>query len=372
MGEIRDPVHGFILFDDRERELIDSPPVRRLKYIHQLALSYLIYPGATHTRFEHALGTMELASRAFDALARNSPNLVHEVFGDDDERRRWRATVRVAGLLHDVGHAPFSHAGDPLFTGEVRNHEEMTEKAILSEPIAGILRSTGSHRLDPQEVAFVSSGIGAPGSRAQLVAKELIAGDLGVDRMDYLRRDSQACGVSYGLYDLPRLVETLMLAETEAGEITLALEHGGLFAAEGLLTARYFMFSQVYFHDIRVAYDEHLMRFLQEHLPDGRYPGDLDDYLDWDDIKIITLLREHAADRHADAILTRQHYRKVYEFTPRELGTDLGLVDRVRARLEAEFGDDAFVQDSRKSSRSIRPRRGPDRRQRPSPNHRHS
>src|SRR4051794_14542885 len=111
MSEIRDSVHGFIYLDEVERLLIDSPAVQRLKYIHQLALSYLVYPGATHTRFEHALGTMELAGRAFDSIIRNSPDESRGVFGDESSQRRWRATIRAAALLHDIGHAPFSHAG---------------------------------------------------------------------------------------------------------------------------------------------------------------------------------------------------------------------------------------------------------------------
>lgn len=150
MPEIRDPIHGFIFFNDLERSLIDSRPVQRLKYVHQLALGYLVYPGATHTRFEHALGTMELAGRAFDAVRRNSPNLARQVFGDDGEQGRWKATLRAAGLLHDIGHAPFSHAGDDLL-GQARSHESIGRELILSEPIKGILTGVGTYRLDPEE-----------------------------------------------------------------------------------------------------------------------------------------------------------------------------------------------------------------------------
>ncbi|MCO6510645.1 MAG: HD domain-containing protein [Aridibacter famidurans] len=353
MSEIRDSLHGFIHLSDVERRLIDSPPMQRLKYVHQLALTYLIYPGATHSRFEHAIGTMELAGRAFDSIIRHSRGLASEVFGDDHEHGRWRATIRAAGLLHDVGHAPFSHAGDALFTGKFKNHEEMTAELIRSDPIAEILRSTGAFRLDPDEVAYVASGLGIANGQAQLVAKELIAGDLGVDRMDYLRRDSVMCGVSYGVFDLPRLVETLMLARNDDGQITLALEYGGMHAAEGLLTARFFMFSQVYFHDIRVAYDEHLIRFLKQHLPDGRYPDDPTSYLEWDDVKVLGLIREQGDDRNGAAITKRRHFRRVYELTPNDLRVDLELVDRIRDKIDAKFGEGAFVGDSRKSSKSL-------------------
>jgi hypothetical protein len=353
MAEIRDPIHGFIFFDERERALIDSPPVQRLKYVHQLGTGYLIYPGATHSRFEHALGTMELAGRAFDAICRNSADLAPRVFGDGDGQKRWRATVRVAGLLHDVGHAPFSHAADSLFTGSVMSHEEMTRQLVHSDKLADIIASKGNFRLDPREVAFVASGLGTPETEAELVCKELITGDLGVDRMDYLRRDSHMCGVSYGLYDLPRLVETLMLAETASGAHGLALEHGGMHAAEGLLTARYFMFSQVYYHDIRVVYDEHLLRFLRRHLPDGRYPDDVSAYQGWDDVRVLSLLREQRDDPDARAILSREHFRRVHEFARNDLGSDLSFADRIRERLESEFGEDIIVGDSQKSTRSL-------------------
>ena len=184
----------------------------------------------------------------------------------------------MAGLLHDVGHAPFSHAGDDLL-GPQRRHEDITRELILSDPIRRLLQTVGTFRLDPDEVAYVASGIGTPDSQAAIIAKGVITGDLGVDRMDYLRRDSYMCGVSYGNYDLPRLVETLMLARLDQGEPTLALELGGLNAAEGLLTARFFMFGQVYLHRVRDVYDGHLIRFLKETLPDGQYPSSLGRFL---------------------------------------------------------------------------------------------
>ena len=220
MPEIRDPIHGFIIYNDLERALIDSRPVQRLKYIHQLALGYLVYPGATHSRFEHSLGTMEMAGQAFEAILRNSPQLSYEVFGNDEEQKRWKATLRVAGLLHDIGHPPFSHAGDDLL-GEGRTHEAISRELIMNGEIADILAGFGTHRMNPGEVAYVASGQGEPPNEAALVAKEIITGDLGVDRMDYLRRDSHMCGVAYGLFDLPRLVTTLALARVSSETLNL-------------------------------------------------------------------------------------------------------------------------------------------------------
>ena len=115
--EIRDPVHGFIIIDTPERDVLDSPPVQRLRHIHQLAMEYLVYPGATHKRFEHALGVMELADRVYHVITRTDHlneqvrNLFQEI-GNEDQRRYWRRVVRMAALCHDIGHLPFSHAAE--------------------------------------------------------------------------------------------------------------------------------------------------------------------------------------------------------------------------------------------------------------------
>ena len=116
--EIRDPIHEFIKLDSDERDVLDSLPVQRLRNVHQLAMEYLVYPGATHKRFEHALGVMELAGRVFDTITRN--DLVHDeirrLFREDieseDQKRYWRRVLRMAALCHDIGHLPFSHAAE--------------------------------------------------------------------------------------------------------------------------------------------------------------------------------------------------------------------------------------------------------------------
>lgn len=298
---------------------------------------------------------MELAGRGFDSLIRNSPDEARRVFGDEDGQRRWRQTARVSGLLHDVGHAPFSHAGDDLFVGEVRSHEDMSVRLIRSGEIATILQSEGTFRMDPDEIARIAAGdfeLGAPQSEAELVVKELIAGDLGVDRMDYLRRDSHMCGVAYGIFDLPRLVSTLMLTKREDGSPRLAIESGGMHAGEGLITARYFMFSQVYFHAVRDVYDAHLLRFLRGHLEEGRYPSD-ETYLEWDDIRVFGLMRGDREDVDAAAILNRKHFRRVEELTIGQLRQDPDLPQKLTARFNETFGNRVIVRDSNKSAVSM-------------------
>lgn len=260
--------------------------------------------------------------------------------------------MRIAGLLHDIGHAPFSHAGDDLFDPGVRNHEEMTRRLIKSPAIADILPKAGSERVTADEVAYAASGIGTPDSAAATIAKEIIGGELGVDRMDYLQRDSQMRGVNYGLFDLARLIDTLTLSEdADTGAVKLALEYGGLYAAEGLLTARYFMFSQVYFHNVRGAYDSHLGRFLGRHLSGGTLPTDLDAYMDLDDVSLIHQMRgEVDRDRDAHAIVNRDHFKLAHELRANEIEIDHRLPNTVADFVRSEFEDRAFFRSSQKDT----------------------
>ena len=133
--EIRDPVHVFIRMDSDERRVLDSRPIQRLRHIHQLALSYLVYPGATHRRFEHSLGVMELAGRVFDVITRPE-NLRHDsvrgLIPKGDELPYWRRVLRMAALCHDVGHLPFSHAAEKELLPEGWDHERLTLEIIRS------------------------------------------------------------------------------------------------------------------------------------------------------------------------------------------------------------------------------------------------
>ena len=124
MLTLRDPIHGFIETDALEAALVDSRPLQRLRFIHQLGLTFLVYPGAEHSRFSHVLGAMSLAGRMLDALLRKSPGLLGA-----DERRRARRLVRLAALFHDAGHAPFSHSAEELFEGGI-DHEAMTARLL--------------------------------------------------------------------------------------------------------------------------------------------------------------------------------------------------------------------------------------------------
>lgn len=143
--ELRDGIHGFILFDQLEKRLIDSVPMQRLRCIHQLAMCYQVYPGATHMRFEHSLGVMEVATRIFERVfTRRLDDAVYRRLKEElepERKRYWWRVVRLAGMLHDVGHLPFSHAAEKALLPEGWNHERITAEILRNSEIASTLKN---------------------------------------------------------------------------------------------------------------------------------------------------------------------------------------------------------------------------------------
>ncbi len=327
--EVRDPVHNFILFEDFEKELINSQPVQRLKSIKQLALTYEVYPGATHSRFEHSLGTMELATQAFNIIVRKRPPALTGLAWSDLETETYLKVLRVGALLHDIGHAPFSHTPEGLLPEGYKGHESFTEAFIRSDYIRPLL-DMGIVTLNADQVVAVALG---PEKCPQVdpsvqLLQELVAGELGVDRMDYLVRDALHTGATAGRFDYHRLMNTLTVIEHPITDSpVLAIEAGGLHAAEELLLARYFMFLQVYFHDVRRIYDVHLVDFLASVLPDGRFPVEVEHYLrytdDWIHVTIMMAIAQGGRKAElAGRLVNRRHYRNVYEIPAPEKAAD--------------------------------------------------
>src|SRR5438034_6428985 len=228
----RDPVHNIIPLRDDTAEgrmiicLIDTPEFQRLRRIKQLGLGFYTYQGAEHSRFTHSLGAWHLITRILDRLTDS-----YSIRADD------RVAVRVAALLHDVGHAPFSHAMEKILDV---HHEQLTIRAVTSEEtqLHKVLASYSAEL--PGRVATVIEGTFKPSALAQLVSSQL-----DVDRMDYLLRDSLMTGAKYGLYDLEWIINALQI-DQERDRIYVAAR--GVFAVEEYLQARYYMFRQVYFH----------------------------------------------------------------------------------------------------------------------------
>ena len=324
MLTIRDPIHGFIRTDPLEAALIASRPVQRLRYVHQLGLTSLVFPGAEHSRFAHALGAMELAGRVYDALAAKGEGLL-PVRRASHPRR----LVRAAALLHDVGHAPFSHSAEELFEAGL-DHEAMSRRILALPELAEVFAAHGEGRggaLTPGQVAALLAG--GEDEVGRLLA-QVVSGELDVDKMDYLLRDSLYCGVRYGSYDLDRLLDTLvLLPDPERGGWGIGIEAGGVHAAEALVMARYYMFTQVYFNPTGKALELHLNEWLEER--GARWPADPAAFLDEDDVTVLAALRGSASP-HARAVVERSHFPLAFE-------TGEHLTPDERDRFEALLAD---------------------------------
>lgn len=351
----RDPIHGSIRLSPRELQVVEHPLLQRLRGIKQLGFADFAFPGATHSRFSHTLGAMEVGSRAFDA-----------VFGDESQlpaatRERFRQTIRLALLLHDIGHAPLSHATEscmPLRTalgidedggarGARATHEDYTIKLLLASDLTALLRAEfGDQGIDPRDVARLISGrfderrdaFRVDGVDFGPLLRQLVSGELDADRMDYLQRDSYYAGVAYGKFDDQWLINNLTQHVTEDGAVHLALLHRAIFAFEDFLLSRYHMFISVYYHHTAVGLDTMLARFIDEEPDAFVIPTDPADFVNLDDVSFWNTLRGSQSP-WAQRIVTRQLYRRVVE-----LNADDGVLELPALKTAlAEAGIDYFI-----------------------------
>jgi HD superfamily phosphohydrolase len=263
----------------------------------------------------------------------------------------------MAALCHDLGHLPFSHAAEKRLLPAGRTHESLTVELIKSEEMGKIwskmtppLRS-----LDIAKLAVGRKKLGEVFTSWERILSEIIVGDcFGVDRMDYLLRDSLHAGVVYGKFDQYRLIDTMrILPETgqDGAEPVLGIESGGLDSAAGLLLARYFMYSQVYFHPVRRAYDFHLQDFLCSWLGENGLPTDLNKFLLLTDNEVLVELREaadnssHRGHDPADRIVNRKHFRVLYERNPYDASQNPEAGVAVFKAACEEFGKEYFRHD---------------------------
>lgn len=358
--EFRDPIHTFIRVNTRERDIIDSRPFQRLRNISQLSLSYFVYPGATHRRFEHSLGVMELAGRVFDVVTRpeNVHDRIRDIIPNSDDLPVWRQIVRAAALCHDIGHLPFSHTAEAELLPDGWDHERLSHELIKSKYLAPLWSEVPG--LDAEKIVKLAVG---PRKLKQVkfnvweeVLSEIIVGDaFGVDRMDYLLRDSYHAGVAYGHFDHHRLIDTLRIlprSDDDSTEPALGVEEGGLHSAEALLLARYFMYTQVYFHPVRRAYDAHLVDFLRQWLPKQQFPVDVEGHLKISDAEVIAAMNEAAhresspGHKPAKLISERKHFKLVYTRNPTDIAVKPNACDLIGEALVGEFGSALIKRDS--------------------------
>ena len=353
--------------DGDERKVLNSRPFQRLRHIHQLAMTYLVYPGATHKRFEHSLGVMELASRVFDIVT-NPDNVMQDIrnlldpLASKDKRAYWRRVVRMAALCHDIGHLPFSHAAEKELLPEGWDHERLTRAIVSSKELKEIWDSaTPPLRYEDIEKLAVGpkNAHDLEFSDWEAILAEIIVGDaFGVDRMDYLLRDSHHAGVAYGRFDYYRLIDTLRILppppsdkNKNSKEPALGMEEGGIQSAEALMLARYFMYSQVYFHPVRRIYDIHLMDFLKEWLDDGKFSIDSSTHLKMTDNEITAALwkaafkEDEIGHSHARRIVRREHFKRLYERNPEDVKVNPESGKAIYNALKSKYGKDLFRHD---------------------------
>jgi hypothetical protein len=267
---IKDPCHGYIFLDDLEKQIIDTRYFQRLRRIKQLSGSEFVYPGANHTRFEHSLGVKHLANKMTRSLNRDE-----DVEITEDEH----IMVEIAGLLHDIGHGPFSHTFEALLEKKGKNHEDLSKWLIQKTIISDIISDQG---FDPAKIAGLVHGSKTIKDKGFL--NQIISSACDVDKMDFILRDSYHTGADYGKIDIMRILYTMGVFEGN-----LAVNYSALSSLEAFLIARVESFRTIYFHKVSRGSQLLLIRAMEKaeeelQLTDFKTPeeyAELDDFTVW-------------------------------------------------------------------------------------------
>lgn len=328
--EIRDPVHGSIHILNEEIPIIRDDFFQRLRNIKQLGFSEYVFPGATHTRFIHSIGVMNIADKAFDRLFKE------KLF--DVEFQRLKETFKLACLLHDVGHAPLSHSTETVMpklselkipvdflskkdqmTDRQATHEDYTIKSIVDSSFAGsftlVEKKFGVGR---KYIADLITGHTSDASYFTVgginyfpLLHQLVSSELDCDRMDYLLRDSYFCGVSYGSYDLDWLLDNLEIC-VESGSAYLGINERAVVTFDDFLLSRYHMFIMVYFHYRAVCLEQLLFKFFKTSPLEYTIPASIEEYIEHDDHYLMKVLKK-SKNKYADAVIKNQVPQKIFE-----------------------------------------------------------
>lgn len=368
--KINDTIHRIIPYGEREKAVIDHPYVQRLRHIKQLALVHFVFPGAVHDRFSHSLGAMHMASLIADQFFYNEEYSALARVLNKKEKDFLRLMMRLSGLLHDVGHAPFSHATEenmpPLKTlaipqawfkekpGEKQaKHEDYsvliirslsrdnsfggrTYKGVLSETEAEIISSLihKNIRIPDSWHKQFSSKVHAKALHELI--RSWISGDIDIDRMDYLLRDSYFTGVPYGNYDAAWLVSAFGVIERK-GNYTASISEAGVHSFEYYLLARYNMFTQVYFHKTVRCFEHYLKAAFSSREIDYPIPSDLHEYVMLRDTTFFELLFSYA-EAHPFSWSGRLIARKAAKRIVRTWGRNSGI-ETLCKTLQRDFSE---------------------------------
>ncbi len=346
--EIRDVIHGSVRIERWELPVIDSRFFQRLRQIKQLGFAEHSFPSATHNRYIHSLGTLHTAGLAFESIFGGHGGPLRTDASQIDRKirleslapqafERLRAVVRLAALLHDIGHGPLSHTTEFAMPDVAKlevpgkaalkrqaTHEDYTLKIILDSSLTPKLEAAGKiWGFTPQHIAslidpeiqidddFFRETLHGETIDFQPILKQLISSELDADRMDYLRRDSLHAGVSYGQFDFEWLVSNLTSSISE-GKAYLTLEHRALYSFEDFLISRFHMFLMVYFHYKSIVFDSMLGEYMRS--PDCEYqlPSDIESYCDFNDAHLSAHLAQ-SSNEWARRITDKRPYRMLME-----------------------------------------------------------
>ncbi len=311
--------------DSQALEVLDSEPLPRLRYIKQLGHAFLVYPTANHTRFEHAVGTYHLARRALSLLDERG-----ELDNVDAEER---ALIPLAGLVHDVGHYPFSHS---LEEAGLPSHEDLAMTHFAHPSLRAALRHTGFEDVESRLQALITG-------RSQTPLQGLISGSLDLDKLEYLSRDARMCGVPYGAVDVDRLLHAITVLDSDGGSRRVGIREKGISALESLLFARYQMYRNVYWHHAVRSATAMFKRAVRTALAHGELT--VDAVAHSTDEGLMQRLRETHGNEIATRLRQRKLYKRLVDIAGEEVPEDAGdwvaecpdLVERVENKLAAKL-----------------------------------
>jgi hypothetical protein len=317
MTFIRDPLWNNIAVEPFALRLVDTTAFQRLRYVRQLGLAHLVYPGASHSRFEHALGAYHLARIALSTLQEHGE--LARVPAEEP------GIVRAAALLHDIGHYPFSHALEEI---GVPHHEEVARPLIQDGDIGDALRAEYGNDAPERVLAMIRGRSTSPLSG-------LISGSVDLDKIEYLKRDALMCGVPYGEIDVDRLINALVVLDDAAqGRAVVGISEKGLSALESLLFAKYQMYRNVYWHHAVRSATAMYKRLVEDALAGGALH--ISQLVGFTDEGLLAELRRAAPSALLDGLQRRNLWKRAAEISAADLGErDLEWISTDRARTRA-------------------------------------